>query len=174
MPRDTVGELVFAPDIAPMDVDETGTTYVMNALLKSTAWANASGLPSLADDSGIELEALEWGPGVHSARIVPGSDADRRQWLLDRMRGKASRRAHFVAAVALTVPGRWTLACEGALSGGLSDRERGDGGFGYDPLFIPDGYDLSFGELPPSVKNRISHRARATAALLEILSKASL
>ena len=172
LPHRTVGQLVFAPEIAPMDVDETGTTYAMNALLKSQAWAKVSGLPSLADDSGIEVEALSWGPGVHSARIVPGSDADRRQWLLSRMKGESCRRAHFVAAVALTVPGKWTLICEGVSSGRLAECERGDGGFGYDPLFIPDDRDRSFGELSSEVKNEISHRARAVKTLLEILAQA--
>lgn len=172
LPRGMVKKLVFAPEIAPMDVDETGTTYAMNALLKSRAWAETSGLPSLADDSGIEVEALAWGPGVHSARIVPGSDADRRQWLLSRMKGENRRRAHFVAAVALTVPEKWTLVCEGVSSGCLAEYERGDGGFGYDSLFIPDGRDRSFGELASSVKNEISHRAKAVKSLLEILVQA--
>jgi len=88
------------------------------------------------------------------------------------MENKVSRRASFVAAVALSVPGEWTLACEGVCNGRLANCETGPNGFGYDPLFIPDGYSVSFGELSPSVKNNISHRAKAIAALLNILKGA--
>jgi XTP/dITP diphosphohydrolase len=162
-------------------VEETGSTYAMNAFLKAQGWALASGLPSLGDDSGIEVEALSWAPGVRSARIVEGSDADRNRWLLSQMdklekmnTGENSRRARFVAAVALSVPfspaeGEWTIICEGACDGHLGEREAGGHGFGYDSIFIPDGYDVSFGELPSAVKNKISHRAKAVQALVEIL-----
>jgi XTP/dITP diphosphohydrolase len=166
-----VKELVFAPDSIPLEVEETGTTYAMNAILKARAWALSSGLPSLADDSGIEVEALQWRPGVRSARIVEGDDAARNRWLLDQMRGRNDRRAHFVAAVALVVPGEWTLVCEGVCDGRAGEREAGENGFGYDPLFIPDGYDVTMAELPPVLKNRISHRARAVSVLLEILGE---
>ncbi|MDR1732122.1 MAG: RdgB/HAM1 family non-canonical purine NTP pyrophosphatase [Synergistaceae bacterium] len=169
LPKDLVKELVFAPKVAPLEVDETGTTYAMNAILKAQAWAEASGLPSLADDSGIELEALAWRPGVRSARIVEGSDADRNRWLLEQMRGRSNRRAHFVAALALVVPNQWALVCEGVCSGRLAEDGAGGGGFGYDPLFIPDGYDATLAEVSPALKNKISHRAKATETLLEIL-----
>jgi XTP/dITP diphosphohydrolase len=151
-------------------VEETGSTYAMNAFLKAQAWALASGFPSLADDSGIEVEALSWAPGVRSARIVEGSDADRNRWLLSQMEqvDGDGRRARFVAAVALSVP-EWTVVCEGVCDGRLAKRETGAHGFGYDPLFIPDGCDVSFGELSSDVKNKISHRARAVQALVEIL-----
>ncbi|MCL2009531.1 MAG: non-canonical purine NTP pyrophosphatase [Synergistaceae bacterium] len=181
LPRRAVKDLIFAPELPRTaqitEVDETGSTYVMNALLKALAWSAASGLPSLADDSGLEVEALGWKPGVRSARVFDegrflSSDAERNQWLLTRMEGKAGRRARFVAAVVLSVPGEWALACEGVCDGRLAVSETGAQGFGYDPLFIPDGYDISFGELPPSVKNRISHRARAVAALLDIMADA--
>jgi XTP/dITP diphosphohydrolase len=192
LPSGVVGELLFAPDLwgrktsENKTLEETGTTYAMNAFLKAQAWARASGLPSLADDSGIEVEALSWRPGVRSARIVEGSDADRNRWLLSQMGeqddGRAhnrlvcNRRACFVAALALSVPfsperGEWTLVCEGVCDGRLGKRETGEHGFGYDSLFIPDGYDVSFGELPSSVKNKISHRAKALQALLEILTE---
>ena len=171
---------MFPPDLPGAaltkipDVEETGSTYVMNALLKAMAWSAASRLPSLADDSGLEVEALDWKPGVHSARVLDGdrllsNDAERNRWLLARMENKVNRRARFVAVVALSVPGEWVFACEGVCYGRLATRETGAHGFGYDPLFVPDGYDVSFGELPPSVKNSISHRAKAVTALLNIL-----
>ena len=167
LPRGVTGKLLFAPDVARVpEVEETGETYAMNAILKARAWALISGLPSLADDSGIEAEALGWRPGVRSARAVEGSDADRNRWLLSQMEGQKNRRARFVAVVALSVPSSegellWTLAAEGVCEGHLAEREAGTGGFGYDPLFIPDGYDVSFAELPLAVKNQISHRAKA-------------
>ena len=182
LPRGAVKNLIFAPEL-PGDfmnmpeVEETGSTYVMNALLKALAWSAASGLSCLADDSGLEVEALEGRPGVRSARVPTAdgesflsSDAERNRWLLACMDGRVDRRASFVAAVALSVPGEWALVCEGACGGRLSACEAGTHGFGYDPLFVPDGYNLSFGELPPYVKNRISHRARAVAALFDILT----
>jgi len=181
LPRCTVKNLIFAPLLPGTanipDVEETGSTYVMNALLKALAWSAASGLPSIADDSGLEVEALDWRPGVHSARVSDGgrllsSDAERNRWLLACMENKVNRRACFVAAVALSVPGEWALACEGMCGGQLATSETGAHGFGYDPLFIPDGYDISFGELPSSVKNSISHRAKAVMALLNILKGA--
>ena len=183
MPRHAVKNLIFAPELTSAavvagkipGVEETGSTYVMNALLKALAWSAASGLPSLADDSGLEVKALGWKPGVRSARVSDGdrllsSDAERNRWILACMETRVDRRARFVAAVALSVPGEWTLACEGVCDGRLATCEAGECGFGYDPLFVPDGYDVSFGELSPSVKNRISHRAKAVTALLDILS----
>jgi XTP/dITP diphosphohydrolase len=186
LPISVTEELLFPPDAAGrgmfgfsfekrgLEVEETGTTYAMNAFLKARAWAVASGLPSLGDDSGIEVEALSWAPGIRSARIVEGNDADRNRWLLSRMDGQHDRRACFVAALALSVPfspggGEWTIVCEGVCEGRLGQRETGGHGFGYDPLFIPDGYDVSFGELSSDVKNKISHRAKAVQALVELL-----
>ena len=171
LPRGAVKKLLFAPDAAAeLHVEETGATYAMNAILKARAWAGASGLPSLADDSGVEAEALGWRPGVRSARIVEGSDRDRNRWLLSQMKGKTNRRICYVAAVALTIPNQWTLVCEGVCWGTLGSAEAGEGGFGYDPLFTPDGCDVSFGELPASVKNQISHRALAARALFGLLN----
>ena len=184
LPRNAVKKLIFAPELPGAaekipEVEETGSTYVMNALLKALAWSAAYELPSLADDSGLEVEALGWKPGVRSARVSDGdrllsSDAERNRWLLARMESGAdrNRRARFVAAAALSVPGEWALACEGVCGGRLATRETGGHGFGYDPLFVPDGYNVSFGELPTSVKNRISHRARAVTALWDILTGA--
>ena len=170
LPDNAVEKLLYAPDLAAgVHVEETGATYAMNAYLKARAWAEASGFPSLADDSGVEVEALGRRPGVRSARAAEGSDHDRNRWLLSQMEGKTNRRACFVAAVALSIPDGRTLVCEGACWGNLGESERGGSGFGYDPLFIPDGHDASFGELPSAVKNQISHRALAVRALFDLL-----
>ncbi|GHV34938.1 non-canonical purine NTP pyrophosphatase [Synergistales bacterium] len=161
-------KLLFAPDAAPLDVEENGATYASNAVLKARAWAAASGLPALADDSGLEVEALGWRPGLFSARAAAGADSDRNRWLLSELYEKAARRASFVADVALAMP-EWTLVCEGVCDGRISEAEAGEGGFGYDPLFIPDGFNISFAELPMEIKNKISHRAKAVKALLDSL-----
>ncbi|MDR1649063.1 MAG: non-canonical purine NTP pyrophosphatase [Synergistaceae bacterium] len=182
LPGEVAGKLLFAPDIASSgvlpDVEETGTTYASNAVLKALAWAEASGFPCLADDSGIEVEALGWRPGLFSARAAPGTDADRNRWLLEQMARTDGRCARFVAAVALALPGRWTFVCEGVCNGRLGldidTDEGGPRGFGYDPLFIPDGYDRSFGALPSELKNKISHRAEAVRALLAFLQSRGL
>jgi XTP/dITP diphosphohydrolase len=177
LPRAAVKKLLFAQEAGlakPPAIKETGTTYAMNAFLKARALSWAAGIPCLADDSGIEVEALSWRPGVRSARVVEGSDEDRNRWLLSQMAGRKERRAHFVAAVALSMPRCWTLVCEGVCGGKLGESEKGRRGFGYDPLFIPDGYDVSFSELPSAVKNEISHRARAVRALWELLENKGL
>lgn len=180
IPSTLAGEVIFAPELAKMEVDETGTSFLENAVIKSRAWADASGLPSLADDSGIEVAALGGAPGIHSARIVDGSDADRNNWLLSKMLNVSDRRARFVAALSISLPkghamcdtppfvsGDLTVA--GECCGTLDTAPSGDGGFGYDPLFIPDGFDISFAALPADVKNNISHRAAAMQALLKAL-----
>ena len=103
LPESFVGRLLFAPEVGGLTVEETGDSYAVNAVLKARAWAEASGLPSLADDSGLEVAALGGLPGVRSARIVEGTDEDRNRWLLSQMEGWGDRRARFVAALALSV-----------------------------------------------------------------------
>ena len=169
LPREVVGELIFAPKMAQIEVEETGTCYAENARLKAQAWAWATGLPSLADDSGLEVDILGGAPGVLSARIVPGPDQARNDWLLSRLEGRLDRRARFVAALALAIPDRWTLIVEGECPGRIATAPEGKGGFGYDPLFLPDGLNASFAAIPPEMKNAISHRAAALRNLLEIL-----
>lgn len=181
LPRSFMHKLIFAPDAASLlkdglpQVEENASTYAMNALTKAMVCSEASGLPSLADDSGLEVAALGWLPGVRSARVMEegrllASDAERNRWLLSQMEGRSDRHAAFVAAVALSVPGKWALVCEGVCEGRLAESETGEHGFGYDPLFIPEGYDMSFGGLPFSVKNRISHRAKAVKKLIDVLT----
>lgn len=164
-------ELLYGGDFAnPPEVDETGDTYEENALLKSHAWVEFSGLPAIADDSGIEVRALGGAPGVRSARAVPGSDADRTAWLLSAMEDETDRRARFVACLAAVFPGsEKTVVCQRACEGRLAREPKGTCGFGYDPIFIPDGYDKTFSELGDNVKQKISHRALALKGIAEIL-----
>jgi XTP/dITP diphosphohydrolase len=157
-------ELLGPDDTAPLpDVEEDADTFEGNALKKARTLAEASGLRTLADDSGLEVEALAGAPGVRSARFAgPGAgDAANNALLLEKLRGVADRRARFRCVLALCEPGgrEWTVA--GACPGRLLDAPRGTGGFGYDPLFVPDGHTRTFAELDPAEKNRLSHRAAA-------------
>ena len=167
-------ELIFAPEIASMIVEETGKTYQENAMLKATAWAKKSGLACLADDSGLEVEALDDAPGLYSARILgknPGKDADNVAWILEKLQGVNNRKARFVAALALCVPQEFTLITQGYCYGHIADTPQGYNGFGYDPIFIPDGYDKTFAELGDEIKNKISHRTNAFRKLTQIINK---
>ena len=168
LPRSFVGELVFAPEFGSLVVEETGETYAENALLKARAWAHVSGLPSLADDSGLEVDALGGAPGIRSARAASGSDADRNAWLLSCLEGREDRAARFVAALALSFPERWTLICKGDCPGRIAEKPSGSGGFGYDPLFLPHGSSVSFADIPQAEKNEISHRAVALRRMLRV------
>lgn len=155
--------------------DETGATFADNARLKARAAAAASGGVALADDSGLEVAGLDGAPGVHSARWAgPGRDfglamAKVRDRLVERYGSfeAANARARFVAVLCLAWPDGHDELAEGAVAGGLVDPPRGAGGFGYDPMFQPDGHDLTFGEMDPDAKNRLSHRMRALQALAE-------
>jgi XTP/dITP diphosphohydrolase len=165
-----VEDLNTHPHLPP--VEETGVTFEENSAIKALAAARATGLPALADDSGLEVDALGGEPGVHSARYsgAGATDASNRRKLLDelaRVPESAPRSARFRCVLTLAGPdgeilGSWSGAVEGSIIAG----ERGDGGFGYDPLFIPDGHEQTFAELPAAVKNQLSHRARATASFL--------
>ena len=162
-------------EFADVDVaTENGTTYAENAIEKARFYALSTGLCALADDSGLEVEALGGAPGVFSARYAgdSASDADRRALLLSELSqlGTANRRARFVAAVAIAqADGEVLNLSEGICEGTLTFAPRGTNGFGYDPLFIPDGYDKTFAELSDAIKNRISHRARALMQTKEFL-----
>lgn len=165
-------DLITPADIGlELDVEETGATFEANAVLKAQAFAAAAGLPALADDSGLVVDALGGFPGVVSARWAPGSDADRVQALLARLRGvpAAARTARFQAVVALALPDGRIERATGSVEGRIADAPRGSAGFGYDPVFLVEdgGFAgrLTLAELPPGEKNRISHRARAVDAL---------
>lgn len=146
--------------------EENGTTYAENAIAKASFYALATGMCALADDSGLEVDALAGAPGVFSARYAGenATDADRRALLLAELAkaDNTSRRARFIAAVAISdVTGSVLTVSEGICEGKIISSPRGEGGFGYDPLFVPDGYNQTFAELAEEIKNRISHRARA-------------
>ncbi len=147
------------------DVEETGATLVENALLKANAVASVTGLAAVADDTGLEVDALDGAPGVHTARFAgpAATYADNRTALLEAMEGREDRGARFRTVIALVVLGREPLTVEGVLEGQITRVERGDGGFGYDPVFEVDGRTLA--EISEAEKNRISHRARALLAL---------
>ena len=158
------------------EAEENFATFAENAIAKAQFYASATGLCALADDSGLEVEALGGAPGVFSARYAGAhaSDADRRTLLLSELAkvGESNRRARFVAVVALATPnGEILNISEGTCSGTITFSPRGTGGFGYDPLFIPDGYDQTFAELPDTIKNQISHRARALLGTRKFLSQ---
>lgn len=155
------------------DVIEDGDTLEANAVKKAVEICRATGLPSLADDSGLEVEALNGEPGVYSARWSGEgcTYADNNAKLLRELAGKENRRAQFRTVIAIALPGKEPLTVEGSVQGTILEELRGGKGFGYDPLFMPDGYEQTFSELPPEVKNRISHRARALNAASKVWKK---
>ena len=152
--------------------EENGETYADNAIVKARFYAQATGLFALADDSGLEVDALGGAPGVFSARYAGenASDAGRRKLLLSELAEVTERSARFVSVVAIANPDGTVLnISEGICEGTITFDPRGTGGFGYDPLFIPDGYDQTFAELAQALKNRISHRGRALLNTLQFL-----
>jgi XTP/dITP diphosphohydrolase len=156
------------------EVEETGATYLDNALLKARAVADVVGAPAVADDSGIEVDALGGAPGPRSARYAgdgAGDDANLRA-LIKAVAGipAAGRTARYRCVAALARPGGVDVWAEGTCEGLLETRPRGTGGFGYDPIFVPAGWDLTMAELAPAEKDRISHRGRAFRALAERLA----
>ena len=152
------------PDVET--VPETGESFIENASLKAAGYATQTGLLTLADDSGLEVDELGGAPGIRSARYAGegASDTDRTSRLLSELSNitAAKRSARFVSAVAIaTSDGQIINVSVGTCDGHIDLAPRGSGGFGYDPVFIPSGYDKSFGELESAIKNQISHRARA-------------
>ena len=152
-------------------IDENADTFAGNAIIKAEAVCEATGLPTLADDSGLTVDILDGEPGVLSARYCGhhGDDAANNALLLRRMNGKTVRSAAFVCAIALKLPGREALVAEGSCPGVILEKERGNGGFGYDPLFLYEPLDQTFAEISQEDKNRVSHRARACEKMLEIM-----
>jgi XTP/dITP diphosphohydrolase len=157
------------------DVEETGATFAENAILKAEYYAARSGLPALADDSGLEVAALGGEPGVFSARYAgPGkSDAERNAFLLRKLEGVPfhARLARFVCAIALAHPGAAPEVVEGVLPGVIEHEPRGAGGFGYDPLFYVLDENATLAEIPAARKNQISHRARAAEQARAVLDR---
>ncbi len=164
-------ELRPRPAGAP-EVDETGDTLEDNARLKATAIASATGLPAVADDTGLEVLALDGAPGVYSSRFAGESAtyADNVAKLLGAMRGVADRRARFRTVAVVHWPDGREVLADGVVEGDIANEARGTGGFGYDPVFVPaGGGGLTFAELGPDGKHRLSHRGRAFRALAERL-----
>ncbi|THD64594.1 RdgB/HAM1 family non-canonical purine NTP pyrophosphatase [Phenylobacterium sp.] len=161
--------LVSAGELGLAEPDETETTFVGNALLKARAAAEASGLIALADDSGLSVAALEGSPGIYSARWAgPGRDFTvAMKKVEDRLEetGAKDFSAWFTSALAVSWPGGPAVVVEGRIDGSLTFPPRGDRGFGYDPIFVPEGGALTFGEMEPAAKDAMSHRARAFAKL---------
>jgi len=153
-----------APEVA-----ETGATFAENALLKARAIADFTGLPAVADDSGLCVDALNGMPGVLSARWSGrhGDDVANLDLVLAQVADVPDERrgARFACAAALVLPGDGEHVCEGVVTGHLLRTPRGSNGFGYDPIFVPDGYDITTAEMDPADKDKISHRGRALRAL---------
>ncbi len=164
-------EVVSAAEIGLDEPEETGTTFIANAELKALAAANVSGLPSLADDSGLAVHALGGEPGIYSARWAgPEKDFPAAMKIVeDRLASSRSqdRSAHFACALCLAWPDGHSETFEGQVHGTLVWPPRGDRGFGYDPVFLADGEAETFGEMAPSRKHAMSHRANAFKLLLE-------
>jgi XTP/dITP diphosphohydrolase len=152
------------------DIEETGDTYAANALLKANFALQTTGLPALGDDSGLEVDALGGRPGLHTARYAP-TNPERWAKLLGELKDVPweKRTARFVCVIALAAPGREPQFVEGACHGIIGLEPKGQGGFGYDPLFFVPEYNCTMAELPDDVKNRISHRGQAVLKAREVL-----
>ena len=169
-----IGEILPGWEIVAEDsrAEETESTFAGNALLKARALARRHpGAWIMADDSGLEVAALGGEPGVRSARYAgeDGNTPKNNALLLKNLEGVADRRAQFTCAVALIAPDGTERVVEGHCPGRILSEQHGTGGFGYDPLFVPDGFDKTFAELSPRQKNEISHRGRALALAKQIL-----
>jgi len=159
--------LLSAKDVGGIpDVVEDGATFRDNAVKKACAVAAASGRTVVADDSGLEVFALDGEPGVYSARYAGegGNDGRNVRKLLARLAGVTDRRARFVCVIAVASPAGLIGTAEGEVRGQIIHEPRGNGGFGYDPVFVPDGHEKTFAELPAAIKNGMSHRGNALAA----------
>lgn len=174
--KDTGIELITPADIGlDIDVEEDGATYTENAVKKAVAFAQASGLISLADDSGLEVDALDGAPGLYSARYHPrpgANDADRRAYMLENLKDKPRPwTAHFHATIAIATSEKNVEVVEGDCYGEIIPQERGTGGFGYDPIFLFPELNKTMAELEMEEKNRLSHRAKAVMNAIPVLRK---
>lgn len=166
-------EVVSPADVdITVDVEETGTTFAENAMLKAKAICAASGLPAIADDSGLCVDALNGGPGVYSARYGGEGldDKGRYTLLLNSMRGQTTRKAHFTCAIACAFPNGDELTAEGQCDGAIAFAPMGEGGFGYDPVFLVPEKGKTFGQLTAEEKSAISHRGKALRDFSEKLA----
>lgn len=174
-PRYQVSSLADYPE-AP-EIEENGSTFLANAALKAIGISQCIDGLILADDSGLCVDALGGAPGIYSARYAGehGNDQANNAYLLEQLRAlpveQAPFRARFICAMSLAQNGIELAAFEGSVEGHITLRPEGEQGFGYDPLFIPDGYETSFGQLPAEIKNAISHRSQALKMLVEKLAE---
>jgi XTP/dITP diphosphohydrolase len=157
-------------------VEEGGSSYEENAVIKAKDYARQTGLWALADDSGLEVDGLDGSPGIFSARYggKGASDADRVALLLEQLDtgSPLSRKARFVCVIAVCDSGSRIIAVEhGLCEGTIAHTPRGDNGFGYDPIFVPQGFQATFAELPSHTKDRISHRGKALSAVHQVLAR---
>ena len=161
-------DVVSASDLGLPEPEETGDTFAANAELKAVAAATAAGLPALADDSGLAVAALDDAPGILSARWA-GEDKDFAQAMARveaALAGRDDRRAHFACVLVLAWPDGHCESFEGSVHGRLVWPPRGSNGFGYDPMFVAEGHDITFGEMEPQLKHTMSHRAIAFGKLV--------
>lgn len=165
-------EVQSAAELRLGDVEETGTTFEENAKIKANALSLMCGLPCLADDSGLCVDALDGRPGVYSARYAPNRNFNEGMKMLLKeieTSGSNNRNAHFSCCLALACPNTKTKVFEGRVDGSIAAAPKGSNGFGYDPIFIPEGYDKTFAELGDDIKNQISHRRRALEKFIQDL-----
>ena len=165
-------EIVAQSDLGVPDADETGTTFAENSLIKAQHAAEATGLPAIADDSGLSVDALDGAPGVYSARYAgDGGDEANIDKLLAALEGAEDRGAAFHCVATYVAPGEEPLVAAGEWRGEILRARRGDGGFGYDPVFFVPECGCSSAELPADEKNRRSHRGQALRKLVELLEQ---
>lgn len=152
------------PELIDLDPAETGDTFEENAAIKARAYGQRAKILTVAEDAGLVVDALNGEPGVRSARWVEGTDQDRYQTLLKKLAGETNRAAHFVAVLCFYDPQSEKLEYfRGEMPGSIALEPKGDNGFGYDPVFIPEGYQETYAQLGKEIKNQISHRKRAFA-----------
>ena len=170
-------ELISMADagLGDLEIEENGETFAENSYIKASTVAKLTGRPCIADDSGLCVDALDGAPGIHSARYsgIHGDDQANRTKLLADLKDvpEEDRTAHFTCCITLCRPDGSSLVAEGICPGRIAFEERGEGGFGYDKVFIPEGQQETFAQLGTEVKNKIGHRARALARLEELLDQ---
>ena len=178
--RSLLGDLTSRVNVIPMStipnfpaLVEDGKTFEENAKRKAEQASAYADMAAFADDSGLEVEALNGAPGIYSARYAGegATDAQRIEKLLNEMKGKTNRKARFVCVIAIAYRGDEVISFRGEVHGRIAEAPSGTSGFGYDPVFIPDGYDKSFGELGPEIKDTISHRAAAMKQAADFIRK---
>ncbi len=171
---DSLGfELVTPKDMnISCDPEENGTTFEENSLIKAREFFKLSGIPTVADDSGLCVDALQGEPGIYSARYGGGiTDKERLYFLLSNIEDKTDRKAHFACAIACVMEDGKEFTVRGNVYGELIKEPKGECGFGYDPIFVPDGYSETFSQMSSEEKNKISHRAKALCAFAEKLKE---